>query len=127
MPDADTIESLALELAAMPPRARDAILQSLSPAERKMLAERTCGDAPTDETAAADGCSPWLASLIRQARANAAGGEAGHLTGATRQVLVRSADAISGTDRPGTATRGTMKPSLLEAMGGFLSPRRPKP
>ncbi|MFA6114583.1 MAG: hypothetical protein WC729_11340 [Sphingomonas sp.] len=127
MPGSESIESLALELAAMAPRARAAILRSLSSVERQMLASGGDGSPRASESIGADRFSPWLAMLIEQARAGPNGGEAGRLTTATRQALLRSADGISGNDRPRGSGQGATGRSLFDAMGGFLSPRRVRP
>jgi hypothetical protein len=127
MPASESLESLALELEAMAPRARAAILRSLSATERQMLASRRDNGSRAPESIEADRFSPWLAALIEQARAGLDGGEPNCLTTATRQALLRSADGISGDDRPRGPGQGATGRSLFDAMGGFLSPRRVRP
>lgn len=128
MPVSDTLASLAQELEAMPPRARRAILRSLTSAEREMLATRAQDGAvsPHESATDADRFSPWLALLVQQARTGMEGQEAARMTAASRQLLVRSADAISGSAQP-PGTHQLPGRSLFDAMGGFLSQRRAKP
>jgi len=125
MSASDSLESLINDLQAMPPRARRAILRSLTTAEREALADYA-GSGST-QLAEADGTgrfSPWLASRIRQARNGGALDPLDHMTAATREALLRGVDDMIGRERP-RAPRSSPASgrSLFDAFGGFLSPR----
>jgi hypothetical protein len=126
MPASDSLEVLARELDGMSPHARRAILRCLTPAEREMFADRASGGSATPERATTDldRFSPRLAALIEQARDGAAGSHPDGMTSASRQALLRSIDAITGSPRTSVMERGAASRSLLDAVGGLLSPRR---
>jgi len=129
MSASDSLESLARELEAMPPRARRAILRSLTPAEREMFADRASDDSVSSDEPTADleRFSPRLALLIERARAATTDNHPDGMTSASRQALLRSVDAITGSARTPAFGLGAANRSLLDAMGGFLSPRRARP
>lgn len=127
MPVSDSLAVLAGELQAMPPRARRAILRALTGVERQALEtyleEGPVADARPVETSG--GFSPWLSARIGVARGEAgAGPSADRMTQATRQVLLRSVDAINGTARSPAKGPDNSGRSLFDAVNGMLSPRR---
>jgi len=125
MSASDSLESLIKDLQAMPARARQAILSSLTDAERAALAEYAgSGSTPLDEADGTGRFSPWLANRIRQARAGDVLNPLDRMTTVTREALLRGVDDMIGGDRP----RGPRLPpasgrSLFDAFGAFLSPR----
>jgi hypothetical protein len=128
----DGLVLLAAELSAMSPRARRSILRSLTPAERLSLTRAAEDVGASDQVTSTDGdgpglFSPWLAARIHQARAAGEGSElADRMTVASRQLLLRLADSIDSRPTAQSASRDAGGRSLFDAMGGFLSPRRPR-
>ncbi|MEO8374666.1 MAG: hypothetical protein ABI471_05540 [Sphingomonas bacterium] len=125
MSGSDSLESLINDLQAMSPRARRAILRSLTNAEREALADYA--GLGLTERVEADGTgrfSPWLASRIRQARNGDALDPLDRMTVATREALLRRVDEMIGRERPREprSAPGSGR-SLFDAFGGFLSPR----
>jgi len=125
MSASDSLESLIGDLQAMSPRARRAILRSLTNAEREALADYA-GSGST-RLAEADGTSrfsPWLAARIRQARNGDPLDPTDRMTAAAREALLRGVDDMIGRERPREprSSPGSGR-SLLDAFGGFLSPR----
>jgi hypothetical protein len=125
MSASDSLESLIKDLQAMPPRARQAILRSLTDGERAALADYAgSGSAPLEEAGGTGRFSPWLATRIRQARTGDPLDPLDRMTTATRETLLRCVDDMIGADRPrGPRPSPASGRSLFDAFGGFLSPR----
>jgi hypothetical protein len=126
----DSLANVLDDLQAMTPRDRRAVLRSLTPAERDMLGA-TLDQAPAPEDPLREGgqlFSPWLAACLHRARSDSSSdGATGRMTAASRQALIRSAEAIEGSQRPeGNAATGTGR-SLFDAVNGMLSPRKGRP
>lgn len=128
MPVPDSLERLARELDGMAPRARNAILRSLTPEERDMFAKRAgeTNGSPDAVIEPMDRFSPWLAVLIEQARSDV-GNRPDRLTSASRQALLNSVDAIAGRPSEAAKDQGVPGRSLFDAMGGLFAPRRARP
>jgi hypothetical protein len=121
----DPDNTLFDELAALPPRLRNAVLGALTVEERAALDVLRFGSAQgggVDATASNDSgaISPWLAAQVQRAREGGGG-----MAPAARQALLRSVDGQGG---PAPDARIAMADpagrSLIGAMGGILSPRR---
>ncbi len=131
----ETLPGLANELRALPARQRQAILGSLSPAERSRMmtllnrpgsqpepAESAPAPAPEPAT---DGLSPWLADRVRHVQPGADPGP-WRMTAATRSLLAKSS---AGSTLKAVATKPLVAPvpggrSLLGTVGDMLAPRR---
>lgn len=125
MSESDSLESLIRDLQAMPPRAREAILRSLTQAERQTLADYAgSGLTQRDEADGSGRFSPWLATRIRQARSGDTMNPLDRMTPGTREALLRNVDDMISGDRPrGPRPAPSSGRSLLDAFGGFLSTR----
>ena len=121
---ADTLAALVTELEAMAPGARRSILRSLSADERALLVARLDAAAVGTDAPAEERFSPWLAAAVHAARSDAADTR---MTSASRQALMRSADAIMGVVPTRTATTPGGGRSLFDTVNGLLSPRRLRP
>lgn len=137
MLEPDTLADLATELRALPGRQRQAILGSLSAAERSRMTELLNRPVVAPQPPSApvaerkiEGLSPWLTARVRQAESGTApSGAAWKMTAATQQLLRRSADDLAEPETRVAATIAAPAKgrSLLGAIGGMLSQKRALP
>jgi hypothetical protein len=133
MSEPETLASLASDLRALPARQRRAILSALSGFERSRVTlllqqEEFRARAHAEPVPADFGqFSPWLGKYLEHAEGapeTTVGGR--NVTPATRRLLLQAAgEAKAGTPRVEAGrTAPAKRRSLLDAVGGLLSPNR---
>jgi hypothetical protein len=114
------LEALLAELEAMPRRDREAVLASLSAAEREQVSGlvRERRAAPIASAAAAQhpALSDWLTARLGEGR--------WEMTAAARQALAEAIGDAAADLPPQRGTAPAPRPSLLGSIGGWLAPRR---
>ncbi|PTS90564.1 hypothetical protein DBR17_01180 [Sphingomonas sp. HMWF008] len=114
---------LLAELSAMPPASQRAILNALSPEERDALAARGEPARVSPLPGAHSDLSPWLIARIDAVRDPASLDlAASRMTAASRQLLLRSAEAILAT-APASAKPSVPGKSLFDTFGGKFTAR----
>ena len=132
MREPDSLADLASELRALPGRQRQAVLASLSAAERSRMMELLNRPHVVPRQSAApvetklDRLSPGIAARALEAQSgSAAAGSSSTMTPATRQLLRRCVEELPGREPSAVASAQPARGhSLLEAIGGLLSAKR---